>query len=195
MPATNPASKIHIQRYIRNRAGETVEEIAKHDHVTERAVQNSLRIAGIQRAHLTPEFMREGLIGVVMDGTTKISTSLLEALEATTPVEICKDGKTETVMQPDHKTRFCAIDRYVNIATTAQPRGPASQTNVNVGVGVNVRQASGAYVGMEDRLRTIRQQMKEAPQLEARKVVGNILDAPTPDMPTGDDEEGQEGSE
>jgi hypothetical protein len=192
----NPGAGKHLERALRVKSGETIPEIAKADGVSEKAVQKSLRIVNVNRARHSNEFLTESLIGIVMDLEPRTKAALAGALGATYDVtKTDKNGKEITVAEPDHTTQLKAVEKITELAKAAQPRGAPS---INVGMGVNVGgaratpSATGSYVGMEDRLRAIRQEIAGRPQIEERSVTTAVLEAPGGDIIDGDDDDDDE---
>jgi hypothetical protein len=188
----NPGAGKHLERALRVKSGETIPEIAKADGVSEKAVQKSLRIVNVNRARHSDEFLKEELIRIAMKLGPGTMTAVAGALEATYDVTKNDNGKEVTVQEPDHSTRLKAVEQFVEIAKAAQPK---TGGNINVGMGVNVGgtratpTATGSYVGMEDRLRAIRQEIAQRPQLEERTVTTATLEQPGGDILDGDDDE------
>jgi hypothetical protein len=187
----NPGNGKHLERALRVKSGETIAEIAQRDGVTEKAVQKSLRIVNVNRARHSDEFLKESLIGIVMSLGPETRSAVAGALGATYDVTKQENGKDVIVQEPDHSTRLKAVEQFVEIAKAAQPKGGPS---INVGMGVQVGQgrgvaASGAYIGMEDRLKAIRQEIAQRPQLEERTVTTAVLEAPGGIIDGDDDED------
>jgi len=136
--------------------------------------------------------LKESLIGIVMSLDAETRTAVAGALRATYEVTKTEDGKEVTVKEPDHTTRMNAVSKVVDLAKAALPKGgPSIQVGmgVNVGAGRATPAATGSYVGMEDRLRAIRQEIAGRPQLEERTVTTAVLEAPGGDIIDGDDDE------
>src|SRR5208282_4493280 len=173
----NPGAGKHMERALRVKSGETVAEIAKTDGVTEKAVEKSLRIIRVNRARHSEEFLKEELIRIAMQLGPGTVNAVAGALEATYDVTKNDNGKEVTVQEPDHSTRLKAVEQFVEIAKAAQPK---TGGNINVGMGVNVnrptRQATGTYVGMEDRLRDITKEIEQQPLLEGHTVQMTTLE-------------------
>jgi hypothetical protein len=189
----NPGAGKHLERALRVKGGYTVAEIAKQDGVSEQAVQKSLRIVNINRARHSDEFLKEEFVRIAMllgPGTAQAVAGALGATYDVTKTD--KDGKEIVVQEPDNTTRLQAVDRVVEIAKVALPKGGPS---INVGMGVNVAanrstpSASGAYIGMEDRLRAIRQEIAQRPQLEEKTVTTATLEMPGGEILDGDVDE------
>jgi hypothetical protein len=165
--STSLGSPKHLSRFIRQKAGKTIEEIAAEDGVTPEVVKVSIRNVEFKQGYHTNEYLQQNLIGVVLKLAPATQGALLEALTAGTNRTSTNDrGEEITIFEPDHDTRLKAVAEVRQIAGVASPRA-ANQTNVKVGVGVGlgVNQASGSYVGMEDRMRELRQRMKDQPLL------------------------------
>ena len=187
---------LHMTRFVRNRSGKTIEEIAKEDKVTERTVQESISVVREWQEMRSIETMNFGVSGVVISTLDKASKALNAALDATEEhVEFDPNkGKNVTVEKPDHTIRLEAVEKVTELAKAIQPKSYSShQTHVQVGVGIQQKaQVSGHYVGMEDRLRSIREELKNKPQLEEKTIQQAAL-AKTPDNLGDDDEEEEDG--
>lgn len=156
-----------LSRFIRSKNGKTAEEIAAEDGVTLEVVKKSVLDVEVKQGLHTTEFVQQFLNGLVIKLAPRVQVALLEALESENIREAKNDrGETLVIKEPNHDTRLRAVSEYQKIAAVAQPK-PGHQTNVKVGVGVGVgvNQASGSFVGMEDRMREIRQRMKDQPVL------------------------------
>jgi hypothetical protein len=174
---TSLGNKKHLERFILNRGGKTIEEIALAEHISEEAVRKSIRAVEIAKGFHTQEYLQEMLVGVVLNCSPTVQKSLLEALTAGAMKDKVNDaGEKYSVFEPDHDTRLKAIAEFGKIAVAAQPK-PGHSTNVKVGVGLAMGQASGSFVGMEERMREIRQQRKDQPILSAPIVQATILNA------------------
>jgi hypothetical protein len=175
----NPGAGKHLERALRVKGGYTVAEIAKQDGVSEQAVQKSLRIVNINRARHSDEFLKEEFVRIAMLLGPGTAQAVAGALNATYDVTRTEDGQEIVSQEPDYTTRLQAVDRVVEIAKVALPKGGPS---INVGMGVNVnhptRQATGTYVGMEDRLRDITKNIEHQPLLEGRTVQMTTLEQP-----------------
>ena len=165
--STSLGNPKHLSRFIRNRAGKTVEEIATEDGITVDRVKDSIRAVEFKQGYHTNEFLTQTLIGLILKASPDAQASLLDALTATKSRKAKNErGEDIVISEPDQETRKWALSEYRQLAAVAQPK-PGHQTNVKVGVGVGVgvNQASGSYVGMEDRMRELRQRMKDQPLL------------------------------
>lgn len=161
------ANSKHFDRWARNKSGESIEEIAKKDKVAEKAVATSLRTVDAYRSRNTAETANHAISGVVINVMQKLEAALVEALSANHETE--KDGKKTN--EPDHSIRLKAVSEVREMAKVIQPKTPATQIGVSVGVGISDRKASGSYIGMEERMRDIRKEMKDRPKLAEAKVV------------------------
>lgn len=146
-----------------------MEEIAVEDKVTVEVVKNSIKTVEFKQGYHTNEYLQQNLIGLVLRLAPAAQVALHEALAAATTRETTNDrGERVVIKEPDHDTRLKAVSEFQKIAVAAQPK-PGHTTNLKVGVGVGVGvgggQASGTYVGMEDRMRELRQKMKDQPVL------------------------------
>lgn len=176
-------SPVHFRRYDLLKSGKDIKEIAELERVGEGAIRRSIEAVKLYTTRNTHDNMNQGLISVIMELKNDIRDALREALGAT--IEI-KDGD-KTVHEPDHNTQLKAVAEVRQIAQVVQPRtGPTT----NIGIGINnqpTRVASGGYVGMEDRLREIRQQRQQQPLLEAKTVAVAELEQPGGEFATEDE--------
>jgi hypothetical protein len=187
---TSLGNLTHLDRFIRNRNGKTIEEIAAEDGITQEAVRKSIRAVEFKKGFHTQEYLQEMLIGITLKSSPSVQNALLEALDASTKRTVKNDrGEDMTILEPDHDTRLKAVGEFRQIAAVAQPK-PGHQTSVKVGVGVigGVGQASGSFVGMEEVLRDIRQKRKEQPVLEGKTVQSVVLEASKSEIIDGDDD-------
>lgn len=162
----------HLSRFIRNRAGKTVEEIAEEDGITVDRVKDSIRTVEFKQGYHTNEYLNQNLIGIILKASPAAQDALLKLLTATKSRDVKNErGEVMTVVEPDTDAIAKGLAEYRQIAAVAQPKA-GHQTNVKVGVGLNVAagQASGSYVGLEDRMREIRQRRIEQPVLESSNV-------------------------
>jgi hypothetical protein len=180
---------VHFERFQRMKEGETIESIAEADGVTEQVVRRSIATARLYRERNTADQANQAIVSVLLDEVTSLKRTLHDALNAEVVYE--KGGKT--VKEPDHSTRVNAGRLYKDLAQTVQPKSDNS-TKIQVGVGINQgRVATGAYVGMEDRLREIRQKRTQNVLPEAKTVRTMELDGATGEFATpaddGEDDE------
>jgi hypothetical protein len=189
--STSLGSPKHLSRFIRQKSGKTIEEIAAEDGVSIEVVKTSIRNVEFKQGYHTNEYLQQNLIGVVLKLAPAAQSALLEALASGTNREATNaEGEKITIFEPDHDTRLKAVAEVRQIAAVASPRA-GHQTNVKVGVGVGLvggGQASGSYVGMEERMREIRQARRDHPALpEATVKTVDIIDGDP-----GDDDEDEE---
>lgn len=198
--STSLGSPKHLSRFIRSRAGKTIEEIAAEDRVSIESVKNSIQSVEFKQGYHTNEYLQTSLIGVILKLAPAAQSALLEAMTAT----VNRDSKNElgekmVIKEPDHEIRLKAISEFQKIAVAAQPRA-GHQTNVKVGVGIGLAggaQASGSFVGMEERMRDIRQVRKAQPELAAstvqavdlKTIEGGVVTSAADDDGDGDDGE------
>jgi hypothetical protein len=175
-----------LERYERNKAGESIADIAKADGVSENSVQQSIRSVQLFRSKHTHEYANQAISAIVIDTAGHVKKSLVNGLTATTTETISdKNGNTRKVKKPDVSAQMRAVSEYQKLASTIQPKGGGTNVNVGVGVGVNqTRVATGSYIGMEDRLRKIMQQQKQQPIVE-----GTTLTQATLELPSGEFEQ------
>lgn len=181
----------HFERFVRNKGGETVEEIAKKDKVKEEAVRISLRTVEAYRARNTFENANHAAAGVIMEVMGAVKTALEESLGATYEVTK-KDPKTqieETVHEPDHTTRLKGVAEAREILKVIQPKSAGQQIGISVGVSTGDRKATGTYSGMEERLRDIRKDIKERPILEGKVIQTQVLEAEVGSVIEDDEDE------
>jgi hypothetical protein len=164
---TSLGSPKHISRFIRSKAGKTYDEIAAEDNISVEQVKKSIRTVEFKQGFHTNEYLNAELIGMILKASPPALSALIEALKAGKNREATNEqGEKFTVFEPDHDTRLKALSEFQKIAVAAQPKaGHQTNVKVGVGVGVGVTQASGSYVGMEDRMRELRQRMKDQPVL------------------------------
>lgn len=157
----------HLSRFIRNRAGKTVEEIAEEDGITVDRVKDSIRTVEFKQGYHTNEYLNQNLIGIILKASPAAQDALLKLLTATKSRDVKNErGEVMTVVEPDTDAIAKGLAEYRQIAAVAQPKaGHQTNVKVGVGVGVGIAQASGSYVGMEDRMRELRQKMKDQPLL------------------------------
>jgi hypothetical protein len=175
-------SRTSIERYHRNKQGESIEEVAKRDKVTQATVKTNIREVELWRSQRSVDLMNEDLSGIVINSARAVQSSLNDALTAENEFTTAEGEK---ISVPDHGTRLRAVSEVREIAKVVQPKNE-SHTNVNVGVGIaGGRIATASYVGMEDRLREIRKSRTEQPLLEENTVTATIIEG----APNGEDED------
>lgn len=149
-----------------------MEEIAEEDGITVDRVKDSIRTVEFKQGYHTNEYLNQNLIGIILKASPAAQDALLKLLTATKSRDVKNErGEVMTVVEPDTDAIAKGLAEYRQIAAVAQPKA-GHQTNVKVGVGLNVAagQASGSYVGLEDRMREIRQRRIEQPVLESSNV-------------------------
>jgi hypothetical protein len=177
--STNPTSRVAMERYDRNKAGESIAEIAEKDKVSEKAVQDSIRNVQLYRSRYTHEAANQAISEIIVEKAQKVGKAIDNGLEAYQEYEITdKRGRKRRVRRPDVSAQMRAVGEYRQLAVVIQPKS-APSTHVNVGVGVSNRVQTGSYSGMEDRLRTIIKKQKETPLLEGSTLVQSVMEIPT----------------
>lgn len=157
----NPVSETHLRRYFRNKAGETLQEIAQSDGVEEITVKDSIRAVEVHRNRHNAETLNESVVATVLDIMPAVKKSLHSQLTATVVVE---DDKGKKKREPDYQTQKNAVAEVRGLIQTVQPKTPTVHaTQVNVGQPGAPRLASGTYVGMEDRLKAIQTELDSKP--------------------------------
>ena len=182
----SPASETHLKRYYRSKQGESVTEIAQKDGVSEQAVKDSIRSIELYRARHDVQVLNEAVVGAVLTVVPEVQKSIKRQLNATTVVEA--GGKKRR--EPDWQVQRAAVAEVRGLIQTVQPKAPnVHATQVNVGQqGQAQRLATGSYVGMEDRLKLITQ------ELDSQVVDGNrkqLMQAPLQAADDGEYEEAE----
>lgn len=129
-------SLIQQNRFLRARAGLSIEEIARQDGVSQKTVERSIQSVDAFRQANSVEVVNEALFNSILRNKPDMDKSINSALKAKRLVKDPEDGTYRSV--PDHRVQLKAVDRLVEIAKTVQPK-PGNVTKVNVGVGVGVR--------------------------------------------------------
>lgn len=144
-----------------------MEEIAEEDGITVDRVKDSIRTVEFKQGYHTNEYLNQNLIGIILKASPAAQDALLKLLTATKSRDVKNErGEVMTVVEPDTDAIAKGLAEYRQIAAVAQPKaGHQTNVKVGVGVGVGIAQASGSYVGMEDRMRELRQKMKDQPLL------------------------------
>jgi len=184
-PEISLANRKHLDRFILHKGGKTIDEIAAEEDVRPETIRASVRKVEIAQGYYNQEFLNQSLISLVLNATPAAQKALMAALSAQT-VRTAKNKAGEEILikEPDYDTQAKGLAEFREIAKAAQPK-PSHQTKIAVGVGVGVNaQASGSYVGMEDRMREIKQR-------RLTQVVDDTRRAPVLDVPLKalDDEE------
>jgi len=186
---TSLGNKKHLERFILNRGGKTIEEIALAENISEEAVRKSIRSVEVAKGYHTQEYLTESLIGIILKSTPAAQEAILTMLTATKPKTVTNErGETATIFEPDTDVIAKGLSEYRQLAAVAQPK-PGHSTNVKVGVGLAMGQANGSFVGMEERMREIRQQRKDQPVLSAPVIQATVLSGDDVHVEDGDEEE------
>ena len=165
-------ANVHLQRYIRHKAGKTTQEIADEDGVKVQTVNDSIVRVDAYRATHTVEYLNESMIAVVMDADKHIRSAITGGLQAMT-----KDDRGRP--KPDHQTRGKILETVAKIVQTVQPR-PAGGINLKVNQqSVMAGQPASpppeaGFVGYEERLRIIRRKIDQHNLLPSE--VGTVRD-------------------
>lgn len=181
-------SEVHLKRYYRNKNGESISDIAATEKVEEQTVKNSIRAVELYRARHNVEVLNEAIVGAVLTVVPEVQKSIKRQLSATTIVD---DGGGKKRKEPDYLTQRAAVAEVRGLIQTVQPKAPtvhSTQVAVGVNQGQAPRLATGSYVGMEDRLKTITQ------ELEAQPIDGNrkqLMQAPLQAADDGEYEEAE----
>lgn len=170
---------VHFQRWEKNKGGKSIDEIAKEESVTPETVRRSLESVQLYRQRNTHENLNISLIEVLREVKHDILGAIQRGLNANVVFE--ENGKKRT--EPDHNIQLKAVAEVRQLATVVQPKGGGPQVTVGVAVsGQPTRVASTGYIGMEDRLREIRQLRDRNTQQDGRTITVASLEAPAPDF-------------
>lgn len=153
-------AEVHLRRYYRNKNGETIQEIAKKDGVQEQTIKDSIRAVELYRIRRSVETMNENVVDVVLETLPNYKKAINDGLKAVSVVEEGNNKRKE----PDHNVRMKAASELRSLIQVVQPRTPhvhATQVNVGGGQGQQPRVATGSYLGMEDRLRVINEELEK----------------------------------
>lgn len=181
----SPASEIHLDRYYRNKNGESIQDIATKDDVDEATVKNSIRAIEIQRQRHDVQVLNESIVATVLDVVPEMRKSLSRQLRA-------KSGKKQ-----DYVVQRGAVSEIRGLLQTVQPKAPsvhATQVNVGNAEAGSARIATGTYIGMEDRLKTITQQLETQDTTVDRKQLTQAKLEPIEEAVYEEDEE-EDGEE
>jgi hypothetical protein len=171
---------IHTMRYLRHHRGETVQDIARNEGVTVKAVEKSLRQVQVDHALNTPEQLEREAINVVRSNLPHVQSAISRALKAKTLIRetTIRRGKEETRIKTvdDIDTQLKGLKAFNDMLTATQPKGTGIAVNVNqqnanlaaAAATTNIRTTT-----YEDRLRRIRNQ-----QAEYALMPSQVIDAP-----------------
>jgi len=158
----------NLSRYIRHKRGMALADIAEEDKVKEVTVRASIHAVEAQRFLHAPEFASEGIVEILVDTKDKVKQALENGLTASVEVVDAMTHKTTEI--PDVKLQLQAVEQYKNLAAVVQKKDGRPQTQVNVGLNVGGRDASGpvgGYIGVEDRIRALNENRERQRQLTA----------------------------
>lgn len=170
-PNRNP---IHFQRYTRFKAGASVEQIAKADHVVTQTVQQSIDQVNAYREAFSIDFTNMAVGKTVTGVLPDAGKALKRALNAKTKV---RDWKGRLREHHDHKTQIHAAEALTGMIEAIQPKG-------GKGLAVNVNATAGAQAsnfnestykpGFEEKIDEIRARVRETNLLP--REVGTTFD-------------------
>jgi len=165
-PSYTPAANSkNLSRYIRHKQGLAIEDIAQEDGVKQATVMASIRAIEAQRFLHTPEFATEGIVGALVDTKDELRSALRNGLTAK---KAYFDNETnKSVEFPDVEMQLEAVEKYAKLTTAIQKKETRNQTQVNVAVGAKLggAPAVGGFIGVEDRVRRLRERMEAQKQL------------------------------
>jgi hypothetical protein len=184
--AISGSSPIALDRYYRNKAGESIEAIALKDKVSETTVKQSIRAVEVYRQRNSVDASNETLISTILASGPALRKTLLEALSAQSIEVSEQDGKKIVTKRPNHDVRLRAVSEVTKMAVAVQPKSNGPSTHVQVGVAIpGARSTGGIYVGMEERLSNIMAEQDQKPAA----IQGEVLRQSALELPAGEIEE------
>lgn len=187
----------HLMRYLKRKAGQTPEEIAKSEKVSPRAVYDSIRKIEIHETKNSEGQLQLAVRDLIISSIPQAKETLHGLLTATETIEV-KDsntGKTKRVEMPDKTTRLEAMRVVKSLVETTQPKGPAVAVQVNQTNQTAQIAAKGGET-FEERMRRLRSSAAQHNLLppEVAAVPKAIDDGDEDDL-TGNDEEDEDGDD
>jgi hypothetical protein len=154
-----PVGNTHRYRFARFNAGISVEEIAKTDKVKPTAIEESIRLCKAQEQIYGINALETHTIEIITSAKDLEKQAIAEALTAETQVfGHTEDTAGEVIASvPNHEVRMRAMDTLTKRTSAIMARhvkGPTTNHNVNVGVGVVAGHGGGA-TNFEERLREV----------------------------------------
>lgn len=157
---------IHLSRYMRHRAGQSLEEIAAEDKVSVKSVEKSVGVVSAYREICTHQELDAALIGVVMSLSELHRKAIERGLTAKKRDE--KTGK----MVDDVEAQMGAVEKLTGLVDAVRRKGGGMNFNLGVGVmaGGQAPQVDATVSRVEvfeDRLRRLQKQREAGKQLPA----------------------------
>lgn len=160
-PRGRNADGRHLMRYLKRKAGMTPEKIAEQEHVSARAVYDSIRQIEVHETKNSEGQLQLAVRDLIISTVPQAKETLQGLLTATELVEVKnhKTGRMENVVMEDKTTRLEAVRVFGQIATgMANPKVPLTQVNVNQ---TNQTANLGSAESYEERLRRLRTKAQE----------------------------------
>lgn len=175
-----PVGAVHRYRYARFKAGVSLEEIARVDKVKPLTVDESIRMCKAQEQIFGIDALETHTIEIITSAKDLEKQALAEALTAESQVFGHTDDTAGQVIAsvPNHEARMRAFDSLTKRTTAIMARhvkGPTTNHNVNVGVGV-ISSHGGGATNFEERLREVTRRRQQLTAGENALPAGDILD-------------------
>ena len=162
LPSPNSLGR-HMTRWLAHKTGVSLAKIAEQEGVDEKTVMKSLQTVERSRFLHTIDFANEAVIEAVVDNKHELKQAVREGLTATT--EVIDNETNERKRVPDIDRQLKAVGEVRQMVTGLQKKEskPISITQ-QMGVAVRAGGTGVGYVGVEDRIRKIREGMKQLPE-------------------------------
>jgi len=146
---------VNHKRFFDHKSGMSVEDIAKRDEVSPETVKRSIQVVDSWRNSHTTEEVNQALAEILIGNKAKAGEQICRALDASMVIQ---DGE-KVVTVPDYVTQNKAMENFIRMAETLQPKGAKISVSASASAGAAARTTETTYMGFEERLRQIRSQM------------------------------------
>src|SRR5579859_2899411 len=151
----------HYMRYLRRNEGESVEEIARTEGVSAKAIEKSIKQVQLHRNLNTQGNLNANVVSMLMGNLGRVDKGFKKLFNAKSYIERrLADGSSELVPVDDMATQLEALRVYGKFVESMQPKGG--------GVAVNVSQSNQTaqvtnirHGGFVERMSEIRKRVQE----------------------------------
>jgi len=163
MPNSPRTVDRHMARWLAHKTGVSLAVIAKKEGVDETTIHKSIQAIDRSRYLHTVDFANEAVIEAVVDNKIQLKQSVRAGLTATTEVIDNETHERRSVPDIDRQLKAVAEVRQM-VAAVQKKESKGININQQVGLAVRAGSATVGYMGVEDRIRKIREAMKQLPE-------------------------------
>lgn len=183
---TSLKNPLHYMRYMRKDHGETVQQIARSEGVTTRAIEKSIRQIELHRSVYSMQNLNTSLTGMLMSNVDNVDKTMRRMFEAKEYVEQkLPTGEVEFIPVDDKTIQLEAVKVYGKLLESMQPKGGGMTVKVQQNNANQAVATSGKVGGYEEMLHSILKNVDNYNQLPSQ--TGDVIEAEAED--SNEDEE------